>query len=532
MPDSLHVVTQSTATHPASSPRDPASTPADGTVDPPPRFLLGLIVFVVGVASLGAEIAAARLLAPWFGDSTIVWANTIAITLVALSLGYALGGRLAGRNPTLPKMAVWVLVASVLFAAVPFMAAPFLRQSVRAFAELSGGLFLGSLVGVGAMIAIPVLMIGIVSPYAVRLQVTNVGEAGRVSGRLSALGTLGSLAGTFLSSLLLIPLVGSQRTFLIFALMLALVVVPAFGGVLRLVAIVVSVAIAVLIVLPPGSTKTVSTTGTVIEEQETEYQYARVIESDDGTRVLELNEGQAIHSIYRPDDFLFGGYWDSMLVAGFAGTTEPKQIVNLGSAGGTVARGLTHYFPDVEVDAVELDDEVTDLGREYFGLTNDRITTHAADARPWLQQTDKTFDNIMLDAYRQPYIPWYLTTREFFEVTESKLNDGGTVTVNVGHPPGNDDLEKVLTATMREVFGADNVWRDPVDDTNTVLLATLDDVDPREQLLAADVPADVRPVADAAAARIEPGLDGGRVYTDDEAPVEWLIDASFAQLAG
>ncbi len=497
----------------------------------PPRGLLELIVFVVGTASLGAEIAAARLLAPWFGASTIVWANTIAITLVSLSVGYAIGGRLADRNPTLSGLARWVLASSVFFAAVPFLAAPFLRQSVRAFSEYSGGLFLGSLVGVGAMIAVPVLMLGIVSPYAVRLKVDSVEDTGKTAGRLYALGTIGSLTGTFGATLVLIPLVGSQRTFLVFSLLLALVSVPALRGRTRIVGVVITVAIAVLVAVPPGTTKTVTSAGRVIDEAETEYQYARVIESDDGTRVLELNEGQAIHSIYRPDDFLFGGYWDSMLVAGFGGGTPPQQIVNLGSAGGTVARGLTHYFPDIEVDAVELDDRVSELGREYFGMTSDRITTHTADARPWLQQSGKTFDNIMLDAYRQPYIPYYLTTREFFEVTRARLNPGGTVTVNVGHVPGNDQLEKVLTATMRTVYGEDNVWRDPVDDTNTVLLATTSDADPRDQLRAAEVPPDVRTVADEAAARLEPGLDGGKVYTDDRAPVEWLIDASFVAVA-
>ncbi len=512
----------------------PSTTPPRTDPPPvqrPPRGLLELIVFVVGTASLGAEIAAARMLAPWFGASTIVWANTIAITLVALSVGYAIGGRLADRNPTLSGLARWVLAAGVFFAAVPFLADPFLRQSVRAFAEYSGGLFLGSLVGVGAMIAVPVLMLGIVSPYAVRLKVDSVEDTGKVAGRLYALGTIGSLTGTFGATLLLIPLVGSQRTFLIFSLLLAAVSLPALSRRLRLVGVVVTVVIAVLIAVPPGSTKTVTSSGRVIDEAETEYQYARVIQADDGTRVLELNEGQAIHSIYRPDDFLFGGYWDSMLVAGFGGTTPPQHVVNLGSAGGTVARGLTHYFPDIEVDAVELDDKVTEIGRDYFGLTSDQITTHAADARPWLQQSDQTFDNIMLDAYRQPYIPYYLTTREFFEVTKAKLNDGGTVTVNVGHVPGNDDLEKVLTATMRSVYGDGHVWRDPVDSTNTVLLATLDDVDPREQLRAAELPSDIRTIADDAADRLEPGLEGGTVYTDDHAPVEWLIDASFAQLA-
>ncbi len=137
----------------------------------------------------------------------------------------------------------------------------------------------------------------------------------------------------------------------------------------------------------------------------------------------------------------------------------------------------------------------------------------------------------MIDAYRQPYIPFYLTTREFFDVVEQRLAPGGTVAVNVGHVPGNDDLEKVLTATMRSAFGDDRVWRDPVDDTNTILLGTTSDADPADQLLAADVPDEARgPLVDAAN-RLEPGLDGGTVYTDDRAPVEWLIDASLAQVA-
>ena len=142
-----------------------------------------------------------------------------------------------------------------------------------------------------------------------------------------------------------------------------------------------------------------------------------------------------------------------------------------------------------------------------------------------------SFDSILVDAYRQPYIPFYLTTKEFFEVVRSRLAPGGTVSVNVGHVPGSDALEKVLTATMRASFGDDRVWRDPVDDTNTILLATNGDFDPAERLREVDLPADVRPVAVDAADRLEPGLRGGSVYTDDRAPVEWLIDASLAQVA-
>ena len=140
---------------------------------------LEILVFVVGASSLGAEIAAARLLAPWFGASTIVWANTIAIVLVALSIGYAIGGRLADRDPTISGLSRIVLVAAVLIAIVPFVSGPFLRASVSAFDNLSVGTFVGSLLGVSVLIAVPLLLLGMVSPYAVRLKVERVADAGR-----------------------------------------------------------------------------------------------------------------------------------------------------------------------------------------------------------------------------------------------------------------------------------------------------------------------------------------------------------------
>ncbi len=495
-----------------------------------PRFLLEIVVFCVGMASLGAEIAAARLLAPWFGASTIVWANTIATVLVALSIGYAIGGRLADRNPTLRGLSRWVILAAALLAVVPFISGPFLRLSVKAFDQLSGGLFVGSLVGVGVLIAVPVLLLGMVSPYAVRLKIDAVEDAGRVAGRLYAIGTLGSLTGTFLSALLLIPLVGTQRTFLLFALVLAVVALPALGSRWPL-GSVVATGIALLLLVPVGLTKGITSSGTVIWERETEYQYARVIEHSDGERVLELNEGQAVHSIYREGEWLMGGYWDSMLALSLAGEQVPKRLVNLGSAAGTVPRGLSHFFPDLAIDAVEIDPDVSEVGRELFDLDSENITTHNADARPWIQAQTGTFDAILVDAYRQPYIPFYLTTREFFDVVRERLAPGGTVAVNVGHVPGSDDLEKVLTATMRASFGDDRVWRDPVDETNTILLAAKGDYDPVQRLREVDVPQEVRPLTTEAADRLEPGLRGGTVYTDDRAPVEWLIDASLAQVA-
>jgi spermidine synthase len=484
------------------------------------RFLL-LLVFVVGTASLGAEIAAARLMAPFFGASTIVWANTIGVVLVALSAGYWLGGRLGDRYPHLRGLCLTVIAAAALLAVVPFAARPFFEVSTDALEEISAGAFVGSLVGVLFLIAIPVVLLGTCSPWAIRLAVPDVEHSGRTAGRLYAVSTAGSLLGTMLAALVLIPFLGTQRTFLVFAVALALVAAAGLGW--RYLA--VPAALAGVIAIPVGTVK--ATEGEeVLFEGETEEQYIRVVEQEDGDRLLELNEGQAVHSLYRPGSYLTDDVWDGYLVLPFAGRDEPpRRLAILGNAAGTTARAYGRYFPETEVDGVEIDAKLTELGERYFALDNPRLEVFHEDARPWLEDSGGGYDVIMVDAYRQPYIPFYLATREFFELARDRLAPGGVVIVNAGHPEGNDDLEKVLGRTLADVFPT--VIRDPLEDTNTLLLASEGPAS-GERLAAAvpRLPEDLRVIAARESSRIEPRLSGGEIYTDDRAPVEWLIDRS------
>src|SRR5918992_101924 len=430
---------------------------------------LPLLVFVVGTGSLGAEIAAVRLLAPYFGASTIVWANTIGIVLVALSIGYWLGGRLADRHPSMRGLCLLALTAAGLLALVPFAADPLLDVAVDALDEISAGAFLGSLFAVLGLVAVPVLLLGAVSPWAIRLAVKEVEHAGAVAGRLYALSTAGSLAGTLLSALLLIPLVGTRRTFLIFALAIAVVAVTGLRPVRRYA--VAPAAIALLIALPVGTLKADADGGRVIYETDTEYQYARVVERSDGSRALELNEGQAQHWVYRPHTVLTGDVWDGHLVLPFTALERPpRRVAILGNAAGTTSRAFEEFFPDTRVDGVEIDGELSEIGREYFDMNNPRLHLYHEDARPFLRRIEATYDVISVDAYRQPYIPFYLTTREFFETVRDRLAPDGVLIVNAGHPEGQDDLEKVLTASIGDVFP--HVMRDPIEDTNTLLVAS------------------------------------------------------------
>ena len=491
------------------------------------RFLY-LLVFVVGTASLGAEIAAARLLAPFFGASTIVWANTIAVVLVSLSVGYWLGGRLADRRPDLRSLCAVVAGAAVLLAAVPFIARPFLNLSVDAFDQIDAGAFLGSLLGVLVLVAVPVVLLGTCSPWAIRLAISDVAHSGEVAGRLYAISTVGSLTGTMLAALVLIPFAGTQRTFLIFAVALALVAAAGLGW--RYVA--VPVALAAVVALPVGTVKAVEV-GRILYEGETPQQYVRVIERPDGERTMELNEGQAVHSILPARGYLTGDYWDSFLTLPFtARRRPPERVAILGNAGGTIARQYGRFWPRAAVDGVEIDSKLSELGYRYFDMgSNPRLVIHDEDARPWLRDAGGGYDLVVVDAYHQPYIPFYLATKEFFELVGERLSPGGVVVVNVGHVEGDDDVERVVGRTMAAAF--DTVLRDPVESTNTLLLGT-------------DAPAGGAPLRRAAqrmhgkladlaaadAARIGPRLAGGEVFTDDRAPVEWLTDRQLIGYAG
>jgi spermidine synthase len=486
----------------------------------PVRYLQ-ILVFVVGSASLGAEIAAARLMAPFFGASTIVWANTIGVVLVALSVGYWIGGRLGDRHPHLRGLCLLVMGAAVLLAVVPFVARPFFDVSVDALDSVSAGAFVGSLIGVLFLVAVPVILLGACSPYALRLALDDVEHSGRIAGRLYAISTAGSLVGTMVAALVLIPFAGTQRTFLAFAAALALIAALGLGW--RFLAL--PAALIGALALPVGTIKAAGD-GRVLYEQESALQYIRVVEEPDGDRVLELNEGEAQHSLYRPGSYLTGGYWDGMLVLPFTALERPPQrVAILGNGAGTTARAYGRFFPGARVDGVEIDPALEEVGRRYFDLgSNPNLTVHNEDARPWLRRADSGYQVIVVDSYRQPYVPFYLATREFFDLVSERLAPGGVVVVNVGHPEGNDDLETVISRTMSAVFP--NVLRDPFDDSNTLLVAGEGASAGRLRAAIKRLPSGLRQLAEAEATRVGPRLPGGSVYTDDRAPVEWLVDRS------
>jgi spermidine synthase len=472
---------------------------------------------------MATEMCASRLLAPYYGSSTVVWANIIGLVLGALSLGYWLGGRLADRHPSPVLLGRLVLAGAALVALIPFVAQPLLELSVRGIDTVSVGAVVGSFAASLALFAPPVVLLGMVTPFAIRLGVSDIAGAGAFAGRVFALSTLGSLIGTFVPALVTIPLIGTQRTLIGAAAIIAAAAVPVLGRRWGLVAL----AIAALLLVPPGLVK--ATPG-LLHEEESAYQYIQVVRRGEERR-LYLNEGHAIHSVWRADTVLTGGEWDMFLCAPPLLGRPARAVAILGNAGGTTGRAFGVYYPEARIDGVEIDGAVSDAGRAWFGLgDNPRLTVHTADARPFLLASDARYDLILIDAYRQPYVPFYLATREFFALAREHLADDGVIALNVSTVPGDTRLADAVAGTLAHEFPQVVTWQALRFNRFVVGLAKPQSAGSLQARLL-DAPVDLLPATRLFAADLDPARPSARPWTDDRAPVEWITDRMIAAYA-
>jgi MFS family permease len=310
------------------------------------RILLYLLVFAAGMTTMATEMSGSRLLAPYFGNSLYIWANLIGLILIYLTAGYWLGGRIADRRPEPRLLYSLTLAAAVGIALLPFISRPIMSIAIQGIEQVSAGAFLGSFAVTVLLFAVPVTILGMVPPFAIRLRLTGVETAGNTSGSLYALSTVGSIIGTFLPVLLLIPWIGTRDTMLLFAGTLAAVSVVGLGrGIYAGAPLVILAGLA----LPQGQIKP---DASALFETESPYQFIQVVQSGD-TRYLKLNEGWAVHSIYNTDETFTGSYWDYFLAAPWLGSAEPpREVLNIGCAAGTIVRQFARFYPDTHMDGV------------------------------------------------------------------------------------------------------------------------------------------------------------------------------------
>lgn len=498
------------------------------------KYLL-FTVFVSGMTTLAAELAASRLIGNVFGTSNLVWASIIGLILIYLTLGYFLGGKWADKNPTPGAMYRALAWGAFTLGIVPYMAGPVLRSAAGAFEGLNVGIMAGSFVAVLVLFSVPITLLGTISPFAIRLSVDDTSKAGQVSGQIYAISTLGSFIGTFLPTLVTIPTIGTRLTFLVFSLFLLFVALAGLGkyaGPREMFKFMwMPVVLAVVAALSANQVLK-SNTGQVYET-ESEYNYIQVAEIN-GYTILRLNDGQGFHSIYHPDTLIYGGPWEQFIVGPYfyAGRRpqDVKSMAIVGLAAGTAARQATAVYSGIAIDGFELDPKIVEVGRAYFHMDEANLTVYIGDGRWNLEQSGKLYDIIAVDAYRPPYIPPHMTTQEFFAICASHLTEDGVLTLNVGSVPGDRRLIDGLATTMATLFPSVHVMDIP-GSLNTMIYATGQPTK-REDFAANFVALSQEPgihpllinTMAVTLANLKPGYETTSVFTDDRAPIEWIVN--------
>ncbi len=410
---------------------------------------LKTVVAVSGAVLMALEILGSRVLAPSYGSSVYVWGSLISTFLVALSVGYALGGRIADRRPSLAALSIVLSLAAVLM--LPSI------MWANALLGLIGGFgwdVRWSALAAATVLFLPAsLAMGMVTPFAVRIGIRRMEAAGTVSGGYAALSTAGSIVGTLAATFLLIPafpvdalLVGLAATLLLCAGILvrdrASAVVAVFGA--------LTLAAAVAARVPPAPIGG----ETILLRKDTPYHHIAVTQLDTSRWMRFDALTQSGVNLAHPDRSLVG--YDEALLASLAFRPGIRRVCVIGLGGGSFSRAFARMRPGAEIDTVEIDPVVRDIALEYFLYReSERVRTVIADGRVFLARPGRAYDLIVLDAFNSTGVPFHLTTREFFETLRRRLSPDGMFAANfVGQLMGEDGrLFWATYQTIRRQFG-------------------------------------------------------------------------------
>ncbi len=502
------------------------------------RRTLYVAVFFAGMASLALEFTASRLLERTFGSSNLVWASIIGLILIYLAVGYFLGGWWADRSASFKTFYQILVWAAIFMAIIPLLARPVLQAASNAFDRLEFGVLFGSFVAILILLVIPVTLLGTASPFAIRLAVQQLRAVGQVSGRMYAISTLGSFIGTFLPVLVLIPLIGTYRTILVFSALLLLVGLAGLwvSSGWKIALAYLWTPLVILVIAIWGLSGPERTTPGLVYETESSYNYIQVLQNSNGYRFLRLNEGQGIHSEYSPSTLDYGGPWEMVLAAPYFNLTpyDPGQVKSMaivGLAAGTSARQATAVYGPIPIEGFEIDPKVVAVGRQFFDMNEPNLNVIVQDGRWGLEHSLNHYQVISVDAYRPPYIPWQLTTQEFFQIVRDHLTSDGVMSINVGRAPNDRRLIDALASTIQTVFPSVYVVDLP-QTFNSIIYATVQPT--RFSNFQANFTAlidrpGVHPLLKAVMTRvvdnIQPPPEPGPVFIDDLAPVEWITNA-------
>lgn len=403
------------------------------------------------------EIVGSRILAPYFGTSTIVWTGLIGIILACLSLGYLLGGILADRRLNYRVLGSLLFIPAV-FVGIVSVVEPALLAMIQ---NMTAGIRMGTVVGAVSLFGLPGVLLGMVLPYAIRLKLHSLDHSGRTIGRVYAISTVGSITGTFLAGFFLIAYLGSRHILLVLSLLLlALSWFPFYRGVARaksdVFVLLVITAAAIL-----GAHAALKTPSQYSVDIDTAYNRVWIYENTDRAtnrpvRNMATDPLVIQSEMYLDrDDDLVDGYANFYRLAEHFKPGFRKSLM-IGGAGYAYPKDYLRRFKGATLDVVEIDPGMTALARQFFNLEDDpRLTIFHQDGRTFLNQTQDKYDVIMVDALRSFYsVPYQLSTIEAIAKIRDRLTEDGVLFINmIGAIEGdNGRFVRAEYATCKRLF--------------------------------------------------------------------------------
>lgn len=426
------------------------------------RLFLYFTEFFAGMSVMAVELGASRLLAPYFSSSQIVWTIIIGTIMIAMALGNIYGGRSADKNPNPDKLYSRIIVAALWIAFIPVVGKYIILgiSGLIILSVKSSYLIIAGFVACMVIFVFPLFLLGTVTPSLVKYTVDNLDNNGKLVGNLNAFNTIGSIIGTFVPTFISIPAVGTSITFLIFAgILLLLAIVYFLSGkkenFLKAPKILISIILFLVCTLLGHNNSFAFWLDNLTYEGESIYNYLQVYE-DDRSVVLSTNVLFGVQSVFMKEKGLTGMYYDYAMAAPYMAGLNEKEKLNilvLGNGSGTFATQCGRYFDNVNIKGVEIDQKITDLAKEYFGLTDD-IEVITYDGRAYLNASDEKFDVIMVDAYQDITIPFQMSSIEFFTLVKEHLKDDGVMVVNMNMrgEENPDNISAYLADTISHVF--------------------------------------------------------------------------------
>jgi spermidine synthase len=492
------------------------------------QLALFTVVACAGVAVMGLEMSASRLIAPYFGSTLSVWTSLIGLILAFLTLGYYLGGALADRWPRRPVLAAITFAAGALVCVIPLIAMKVLPWSWSVSPRL--GLLGGSFVATFVLFLVPVTLLGCIPPFAMRLYISDLTHAGRSAGRIYAISAAGSIVGTFLPAMVTLPLLGARRSIMAFGLLLIAGSLPLLGRARWAAA---AAPLAALLFLP---LKPMLPVQGLVVERETPYNYLQVIRSGDRTLLL-VDWG--VFSIYAPGRVLTDAYYDYLLMAPLLRPPPPaewmRRVLIIGLGAGTSAKQISAFYGPVPIDGVEIDPGIVRLGRERFAMNEKNLHVYVTDGRWFVGHAVHPYNWVIIDAYQRSDIPFHLASRQFFQQLKAKMSPGGVVSINLAWiGPGQTEVRDLLVRTLQTAFPRVYVVPVPENESSAVILAGPEDCSPANLTANARQTYGGQPALAAVAARTAAGIEelaqpACQPLTDDLSPLEPLVDRMYRQ---